>query len=57
MSNTINDIYNSNYFEFINYLCETNIRDFCYCFVKFYTNKVLHFNTIVMSHNKENIKF
>lgn len=49
----INNIYNLTYLKSIDYLYKTNIKDFCHHFIKCYINKVLYFNTIIMSHSKD----
>ena len=48
----INNTYNLTYPKLMNYLYETYIRDFRCYFIECYINKVLHFNTTVMSYDK-----
>ena len=44
---------NLTYLKLMDYLYQTYIRDFRRRFVKGYTNKVLHFNTIVTFCDKD----
>lgn len=48
----MNETYNLTHPKSMDYLYETYIRDFRRCFVKCYTNEVLHFNTTVTSRDE-----
>lgn len=49
----MNNIYNPTNAKSINYLYKIYIKDFYLCFVKFYINKVLYFNTTITFYAKD----
>lgn len=48
----MNNRYNLIHPKLMDYLYETYIRDFCLCFIKYYTNEVLYFNNTIIFCNE-----
>lgn len=49
----IKNIYNLTYAKLIDDLYEIYITDFCRCFIKCYTNEVLHLNITIIFHRRK----